>query len=517
MMKKGISLILCVWLCLLTMQTVYGFEEEPLEKINHLNLSHLEYMSDMPGYARTTEPILLKANTTYTLVMSEAFLGQYWNFPEMMEIEVEDNDGTPVYAERPILDMTHQRAYMTFDTGEGFMNILKMPVNDQLNYEVILYEGVYADFPGFIPFVEDSEPLEYHGVLPIDYDQQPSLDVIKSYVTAKNPQGSVITSTLIYDEYSTSSKLPGTYHLVFETVYHAIKKRYHLDIRIFDLTPPELTIEQGVDIPVDQKWSIDELKDLVMIQDNVDTLNSMNLYVVSDTYSEATTIGSYHVTFGIKDIAGNEGTVMIPIELIDRTGPVVKGPSSIYLYTTDTPITNAAIQQKLQATDAVDGSNITITIPVNEYNQTTMPGRYKVHFSVKDTQQNETIFIVYVHVIDNRGPSFEQSELILLKTTADQMSEDDIVDWLRDQLNLSGYHVQNLQILYNEYASNQNEKGSYYVYFTYDIEGESYTSRVRIDVKKKELPWLIIGSSLAGVIFITGGLWIYLKRKRHNP
>ena len=197
--------------------------------------------------------------------------------------------------------------------------------------------------------------------------------------------------------------------------------------------------------------------------------------------------------------------------------PVVRGPSSIYLYTTDTPITNAAIQQKLQATDAVDGSNITITIPVNEYNQTTMPGRYKVHFSVKDTQQNETIFIVYVHVIDNRGPSFEQSELILLKTTADQMSEDDIVDWLRDQLNLSGYHVQNLQILYNEYASNQNEKGSYYVYFTYDIEGESYTSRVRIDVKKKELPWLTIGSSFAGVIFITGGLWIYLKRKRHNP
>lgn len=516
-MKKIICLLLCAWLGLISIQTVYGFEEEPLEQVNHLDLSKLEYMWDMPGYARTTEPILLKANTTYTLVMSEVFLGQHWNFPDMMEIEVEENDGTPVYAERPILDLANQRAYMTFETGEGFMNILKMPVNDQFNYEVILYEGVYANFPGFVPYVKDSEPLEYHGVLPLDYDQQPSIEVIKSYVIAKNPQGSVITSTLIYDEYSSSNKLPGTYHMIFETMYHAIKKRYHLDVRIFDITPPELTIEQGVDIPVDQKWSLDDLRMLVMVQDNVDSLDPMNLYVMSDTYSEATTIGTYQVTFGLKDASGNEGTVMIPIELIDRTGPVVKGPSSIYLYTTDEPMTNLTIQSKLQVSDAVDGTNVTITIPINEYNQTTIAGRYKVHFSVKDTQQNETIFIVYVHVIDNRGPSFEQSELILLKTTADQMSEEDIVDWLRNQLNLSGYHVQNLQILYNEYASNQSEKGSYYVYFTYDIEGESYTSRVRIDVEKKELPWMTIASSFVGVIVISTGLWIYLKRKRHNP
>jgi len=513
-MKKIIILILSAWIGMMTMQNVYGYDGIPLVYINHLDLSKLEYMWDMPGYARTTQSMQLKPNTTYTLVLSETFLGQHWNFPETMEIEMEEDNGSLVYAERPMLDLLNMRAYMTFLTGEGRMHILKMPVNDQVNYEAIVYEGTYANFPGFIPYVKSSEPLEYRGVLPLNVDQQPNLETIKSYVIAKNPFGQVISSTLIYDEYSTSTKRPGTYQMVFETTYYAIKKRYYLDVRVFDLTPPELSIEGSLEIPVNQKWSIQEIKNQITIHDNVDTLSTSDLFIISDTYSTATTVGSYQMTLGIVDQAGNQATLIVPIELVDRKGPNVKGPSSIYLYTTDTPITNAQIQSKLLVSDDVDGPNVTVNIVINEYNQTTTPGRYKVHFSAKDTQLNETIFIIYIHVIEHRGPSFEQSELILLKTTADQMSEEEIIDWLKNQLNLSGYHVQNLEILYNEYASNSQTMGSYYVYFTYDIDGETYTSRIRIDVEKKPFPWVPFTASIGGLLVITSCVWLYLKRKK---
>lgn len=513
-MKKIICFVLCAWVFMITLQTVYAFNEEPLDYVNHLDLSKLEHMWDMPGYARTVEPMILKANQTYTLVMSEAFLGQHWSFPELMEIEMEENSGTPVYAERPVIDLVNMRAYMTFETGEGLMSILKMPVSDSMNYEAIVYEGVYADFPGFIPFVKQTEPLEYYGVLPLDVDQQPSLETIKGYVVAKNPFGGVISSTLIYDEYSSSTKQPGTYHMVFETVYHAIKKRYYLDVRVFDLTPPTLSFEGTLDIPVDQKWHLDDIKSEITIFDNVDSLTVSDLYIMSDTYSSATTVGSYQMTFGIVDQAGNQASIIVPINLVDRKGPNVKGPSSIYLYTTDSPLSNSQIQSKLIVHDDVDGSNVTVSISINEYNQTTTPGRYQVRFQAQDTQLNTTMFIVYVHVIENRGPVFEQSDLILLKTTADQMNEGEIIDWLRNQLNLSGYTVQNLHILYNEYDTNAQQKGSYYVYFTYDYEGETYTSRLRIDVEKQPLPWVPIVSSIGGCVVLASGIWIYLKRKR---
>src|SRR3989339_875916 len=458
-MKKCLSLVLVCMLFLFNSFQSYAFNEVPLERVNYLDLSQLVYDPIDIGSAYTNEPMSLKPNTTFTFVVSRNFLGEQWDSLSNIEIEIEEFTGSYYFAGYLTKDDVNQRAYITFTTTEGLIHLYGIPVKDLHNYDIMVYEGEYTDFPGFVPYHEDSEQLEYFGVLPLDVDSQPTLEVIQSYVVAKNPFGVVIPTSLVYDDYSISEKKPGTYQMVFETIYHQIKKRYYLDVRVFDLVAPIITLEAT-------------------------------------------------------DSSGNTSTLNIPIQLIDIEGPVIQGPSSIYLYATDTPLTNVEVQQKLLINDDVDGSNVTVNLITNHYNQQTIPGVYQMTFEAKDQAQNSSTFDILIHVIENRGPVFEQSDLILNKTTADQMTEAEMITWLREQLLLSGLHATDIIILYNEYEEHNKESGSYYVYLSYQVDGSPMTSRIRIDVEEKPSPILSYAIPASAILLIGSGIFIWIKRKK---
>ncbi len=513
-MKKLCSLLLIIMLMLASSIDAKAYDEPELERVNYFDLSLLVYDYDKENTAFTDQPITLKPNGTFTLVVSKTFLGDLWFSLGDFEIEVEELNGSYYHVDFFEKDEGNQRAFLTFSTNEGFIHLYGIPVKDQHNYEMMIYEGLYADFPGFVPFHEPGEQLMYFGVLPLDFDSQPSLEVIKSYVVAKNPFGDVIPSTLVYDEYSISDKKPGSYQMVFETLYHQIKKRYYLDIRIFDMVAPSLSIESLLSIPLKDMWSLDEIKQRVTISDNVDFMSYQDLVVVSDTYSTAMTLGTYKVVLEAMDSSGNKSVIEVNIELIDVIGPEIKGPSSIYLYATDAPLTNLEIQQKLKVTDDVDGTNVTIQMVANTYLQKTIPGVYQVSFEAKDQTLNATRFDMLIHVIENRGPVFEQSDLILSKTTADQMTEAEVINWLRDQLLLSGLHATDIVVLYNEYEEHHKESGSYYVYLSYQVDGVQMTSRVRIDVKEEPFPIHYVLIPATGLSLVGLGVLVWFKRKK---
>lgn len=512
---KKISCLVCMLLStLLVLTSTRAFDQEPLERINHLNLSQLVYNKDIQGSARTQTSIILKPNTTYTIVMSQSFLGQTWDYLDQTYIEIEEASGSRYYQDYMTVDSVNGRAYFTFETGEGLIDLCDVPVDDQDNYEIILYEGTYADFPGFMPYVDADDPLEYFGVLPVDYDTQPTLETIKSYVIAKNPFGGTISSTLIFDAYTISNKLPGTYQMVFEANYNDIIKRYYLDVKVMDITAPTLSIDGTLEIPLKDKWTIDDIKKEVMINDNVDTLSWTDLVVTNDTYTDAESLGNYQISFSATDSSGNTNTIDISITLVDRQGPKIIGPTSIYLYTSDATLSNADIQNKFTFNDDIDGANVTVSIITNEYQQTSTPGKYKITFKAVDQTQNVSLFNVYIHVIENRGPVFEHSELVIEKTTADAMTDQDVIDWLKEQLELSGIQATNIMVLYNEYETHEHEKGSYYVYMSYKVDGQDMTSRVRIDVEQKPVNvlWIIIPSS--GLLIAGTTAFIVLRHKK---
>lgn len=515
-MKKILSFILLTCFIPFLDFSVYADVDTPLVHVNLLDLEKLDYVNQS-SYAQYRIPLTLNQNVSYTIVASKAFLGSLWESASSIEFEVESLDGTYYHAGPPDIDFINERAYFTFFSASGTILIHKIPVDNQLNYEIILYEGQYQEFPGFIPYLYDEEQLDYHGVLPIDFDQKPTLDTIKNYVIAKSPYGETISSHIAFDDYSLSQKLPGSYRIIFETSFNHIIKRYHLQLKVFDMTPPQLSIEDTLYIPLTEKWSLDTIKGYVTVVDNVDMMTSTDLSVISDTYSGATMVGLYEIRVKATDSSGNSSTLSIPVELIDTVGPVIEGPTSMYIYTTDTPLTNTQIQARFKFYDMVDGLNVNVMLTYNEYQQTQTPGKYMMTFRAIDLSDNVSYFNVFMHVIDNKGPVFETSELILVQSASSPLSDEDIVDWLSEQLSKLGHQATHIKLLYNEYESHRSKPGSYYVYVSYRIHDEDMTSRIRIDVEDKHTPTWIFVSAISGATMTIGlAVWFIMKRKTHN-
>lgn len=515
-MKKILSIIMLFGLIITYINLLVSADvDEPLTHVNLLDLSKLDYQHGS-YYAKYRSTLELAPNTTYTIVLSRDFLGSLWSVASSLEFEVESPDGSYYHAGPPDIDLDHERVSFSFFSALGLIEILKIPVDHQSNYEIVLFEGEYHDFPGFSPFLSASEVLEYHGVLPVDYDQRPTLDMIKHYVVAKSPYGNTISSFVAFDNYTLSEQLPGTYRIVFETSFNHIVKRYYLQLRIFDMTAPSLSIEDKLYISLTDKWTLSHILSHVTVIDNVDTIYTHQLSVISDTYTHATTVGTYELVVKAEDNSGNSSTLSIPIELIDTVGPVIEGPQTIYMYTTDTPLTNQQIQNRFRFYDYVDGINVNIMMTHNEYQQKQIPGKYRITFRAIDLSDNVTYFDAYIHIIDNKGPIFETSELILVQSPSSPLSDEDIIDWLSQQLSSMGHQATHIKMLYNEYENHQKTPGSYYAYLSYRIQDETMTTRVRIDVTEKNtVNWVLVSSIGGVVITISLSSWFIFKRKKH--
>jgi len=481
---------------------------------NLLNLSNIRGYNDGLGFGQTYMPIQIKKTITYTLVFDADYLGgQLFEYISNYSLVIKGH-GT---VEAQILDYESDEnrglAYLEFimNTSE-WIHFEDFPLPWE-SHNAMLYEGRFVNFSGFEPFIHPDETMSYHGYLPIDYDHMMSLEQIKQLIIAKSPDGQVITYDTVKDEFSSSDKLPGTYHMEFKTSMHNITKRLYLEVRIFDLADPIITLLEPIEIPLANKWTIDQIKTKIQVSDNVDHLTVDDLDILIDTYSDAITVGTYTIKVQATDSSGNTSTLNIPISLVDKTRPVIHGPQAIYLYTTDAPLSNAQILSRFHATDDVDGA-VTTYIMTNTYQQTILSGRYEVHLGAHDKQGNTTNKMVYIHVIENRGPEFEMDESILEASIKDNMSEEDIIDWFKARLLSFGHQASHVRVIFNEYQNNKTESGSYYVYLTYQLGEEEYTSRIRIDVETEEKPSMILPISLGIGAISLGFIAFYLTKRK---
>ncbi len=484
--------------------------------LNHLSLSNLK----IHPYAYTAETISnipLVKHQWYTLAIDFDTLGRHLANLGDLWIEVEFFPGPysgDVYFET---DMANHRVFLEFMAEDNDFRITYMPIDDESNtYNIILYQGYYANFPGFEPYLHPSDTKITEGVLPMDYDHRLSFEDISNLVTAKDPMGNTLTKTLESDTYTGSSQLPGNYQMVFSTLYNQVRKRYILDIRVLDITAPVIHSGSIIEIPFSQRKTLQEIVGTLSVSDNVDVIAPSELIIVEDTYSSAHSVGNYHVKLRAIDSSGNQSEATVTIALVDRKGPSISGPSSIYVYTTDTPLTNEQIRSKFTAIDDVDGPNVTVSIHQNNYIQKTAPGIYWIEIGASDAQGNTTTFMLNVHVVDNRSPQFVIDTQILSKTTAESMTEAEIIDWFKAQMLSIGMSVSHVRILYNEYEEHHQKAGQYYVYLTYEEQGSEGITRILMDVSEadeKAIPtYILIPVSLI-IVVVSGLFYVKMKKK----
>ena len=486
MKKMMLFILVCLSLFMLQMIEIHAEGEYyplPVGE-NYLDLGNLAPRSDDPNFAYSMDPIRVKPNHWYTLVLDYEFLGQHSGFLEDLYILIAEYSGIDDYSLLIHDDRTNLRAYVEFEPVTDLIMILSLPMMP-ITYDAILYEGSYADFTGYEPFIDPSEVMSYFGVLPIDYDELLTTEQIKEYLKANDPYGNPLSVSIEEDAYSLSNKLPGTYQMIFMSTFNNITKRYFLDVRVFDGTAPLITIEGRITMPLTEKVNVESLLSQILVHDNVDAMDSTDLIIVDDTYTPATEVGLYEVTVSATDLSGNTSFLTFEVELIDCHGPDITGPLAIYLYTKDEPLSNSMILDKYVITDDVDGPNVIVSFELNNYNQQTLPGTYMMTILAKDTLNNISRFSLNIHVIENGGPIFTTDEIVLSLDTASEMSDNQLIEWFTNHTLSAGYSVSHVRVMFNEYENMEKTAGSYYVYLSYQVNGEQQTSRMRIDVENQ--------------------------------
>jgi hypothetical protein len=515
---KKLLILLCMFLlsCGAFMSSTFAEESVSYPRgKNYLNLQNFRYHNDRTDLGDTFEHIRVKSFVWYTLVLDYEFIGQHAGYPEYIKVLIEEGFGDDFYYEYMTDDPYNGRVYVEFMPVLDWIRLHEIPVDNTRNYDAILYEGLYTDFFGYEPYICETEILEYGGTLPIDYDHQLTTEQIKSFIIAKDPYGGSLEYVVETDDYSSSLKTPGSYEMVFVSTFNRISKKYFLDIRVFDLTSPIITLSGDIQVQLSEKLTIDEIKQLISVTDNVDEISPSDLVVIQDTYSSATTVGHYSITVEATDLSGNTSSLVVPIQLVDLVGPTISGPFSIFLYTTDPALTNQQILNRFNVYDDVDGSNVSFDIITNNYNQQTSPGIYQMALRAGDTQYNFTYKNIEIHVIENRGPIFIEDETIIQASSAENMTDQDIIDWFKNLTMSSGLTVSQVSVLYNEYEGNEKLGGSYYVYLNYELDGQIQTSRIRIDVKEEKIEpnYLLLGT-IGGSVSLGFLTFFIIKKKK---
>lgn len=509
------TIVLCLLMFVMGVMMTSSLATEPTEVLpggkNLIDLNTF-YRTEFDNFGHSKDhSIYVNVGQTYTLVMDYDYVAHCFDMLEEFEYR---NISTlnPEYVEY-VFDDVNERVYAEFVPTENYISIYSLPVPrgvDTMNYHVILYEGDYASFSGFEPYVEPSFIFEESGALEIDVDHMLSFAEIEALVVAKDPYGSMIEKTVVSSTFEEEAT-PGSYEVIFEARSNLLARRYVLNVTVIDQTAPVISGPETLTYDISKKPTRNVVKEQYSALDNVDGI--VDITFGTDTYTYASKLGTFLLELKAKDSSGNETILGVKVTLVDQTAPNLKGPLDLYVYTTDVPLSEADILSMYSAIDVVDPACV-VTLEDEMYVQTQTPGIYEVTISSTDIHGNTAERMVYIHVIDNRGPSFDVDELYIETTTNNMMNTEHVVSQFINHMQTKQMKVENVNVIYNEYESHETQTGDYYVYLNYDLDGESYTSRVLINVS--DTPFVFSPYYLFGLVPVLGLATYFIYKKRRG-
>jgi len=510
-MKKTLMILIIMSMMVLTSNFTYADSTNNLNmsKENCLNLKDVIQYDNNSNFGYTKNLVSVTPNATYTLIMSYDYIGEYLEVVLNSDFEFELQSNNQPFAYSYVDDKDHMRVYTEFVAIEDFY-IFYIPYlmnKNVANYDIMLYEGTYDEFEGFEPYVGYAFERDVYAELELDYNALITTEEVLSYVEALDHQGEAISLVILEDTFTSSEKIPGTYQMTLYAMSNGLYKTLHLNIIIRDITAPEIIGDSSIVVSYDNKLSFEEIISLFDVVDNVDQLSNDDIQIIDEGgYSEQADLGTYEMILSVSDLSGNETDKAITLHIEDQHAPSISGPLNLTIYTTDEPYTNSYIVNQFDVTDDYD-AELDITIEEDYYLQSQVEGIYMMTLKAVDQSGNEAKVEIKIHVIENAGPIIEINNPIIETTTDEQLSASDIDKYLKNELTQLNSKIKNVSIIYNEYDNHQEQPGSYYVYYEYELDDEIYESRILINVSEENSIfdyWYYIVASIgvAGTIFI---------------
>lgn len=477
---------------------------------NYLDLRNI--IRTEPRDLDMERPIKVKNEQTYTLVMGIEYIGvdnysqdeyPFFNLCngsgcEEMDLEV---------------DLDNERWYITFLTTDEVFKFENLPVYASTGYDLILYEGTYADFSGYERYMSYPKTI-YEGVYLVNYDEPILESAIKTTIRAvDNFDGTSVKPVKVSDNYSNRTDKIGSFLIEYEVRDRMDNTSvYKMHVKVVDVKAPILTGQLSYTAEAKSvSLTIDQMINNMSVSDNVDTLSKSNIQVVSDDFTQnKDNVGEFPVVLRATDTSGNQSEQTVKVIIKDTVAPTVKGPDVLYTYLNDVPKTLEQIRSLYTSYDRFDGDITSgIVIDLNGY-KGNMLVVYEIYIKSTDIAGNRTIRTVHLHILDDVAPVFSTIEPVITSEALALMTQADIVSWFQTELLKKGHNANNVKVLLNEFEHGKNLKAAY-IYFEYEVEGTLHQTRAKVDIVKPKTNHSYIYISAATVLSL--GLGFYIKKR----
>ena len=454
-------------------------------------------------FVNTVEPITIKPNTNYTLVIDERFYE--WDLWQEYFHEWSMNDKEIVVTPTHYVSETYGNwVYATFQSTNNQLILDGIIVHSYLKtdegypFKMMLFEGQMDDFKGYFGYGSNFEYQQ--GYLLLDVDNQLPIEEVKGLVSVEDAK----TFNILESTYELNVA-KGMYHILYEAYDESLNYAYYqLNVHVVDTTPPVISGKKFYNIEaIHYDLNESDIRSALSIEDNVDgIINNSNLIIKEDTFSGNSEIpGSYHILYEVFDSSNNSATYTVKVNVYDGRGPVFEGPSIIYQNIKDGPVHISHILSLLKANDEIEGET---PITLIENNQDLTIGKKTVIFESKDSANNTTRYTFIVVMVDNQAPIFQTSPLILSYEVIKTMSQEDMVSWIQSNIP----NALNIEIIHNEAL--YDKKGN--IHFSYELEGVTHYNMISYAPKPTfVLPIIIVSVIVLNMVFLI----VYFKKKKY--
>jgi hypothetical protein len=458
---------------------------------NLMDLNNI-YMDETSLLGSTIEPIDVIQGHSYTLVIDEPVIGQHFTYLDEYPVKIIQNYETLSYPMR--VDWSKQVFYIEFVASDRSIELENLPLEFQSNYNVMLYEGLYSEFKHFFPFHES--PRIETFVIPYDIVDESHYDLLNT-----SEFGITSNTIKVFDDrlYTTDRS-----HVVFNILGEALWYEFIL-VGLDSLKPTFDAINIERTTPFDNE---EELLNLLNIQDNVTSFENLSIEWITP-FDAINQEGTHQVIIHLKDEANNLLVIDVTLTMVlDQIPPVIDGPSSIYIYTNESSMTDDMILSRYIATDnkAIE----TFVISSNQYAQTKIPGVYQVVLKATDIQKLSITKTIMIHVINNEQTLQSLPSWMVTLTIYETMTDDDIKSFIESHLIDQGLSTSGLLINSQNFKLNASNPGIYEI----NYQTEEVIGTVQVEVLSTLESVSVIVYVLIGSFIVIGGTSIYIMKRK---
>lgn len=268
-------------------------------------------------------------------------------------------------------------------------------------------------------------------------------------------------------------------------VFTSTSSRLYLRTLSFDGLRPALSGQENFAVSVDDPKPVSYFQSFLTAIDETDGDITDSIYIVNDNYTpNKAVLGTWEVTFGVQDAAGNESTLLVYITVADVTAPVITGNSTKVQISYTKTYDIAAFKSTLSITDNYDTlSNSDIVIHSDGYtsNKSNL-GTYTIIFRGTDDSGNYVDFTKQVEVIDDVAPIIN-GPTTLTKPAASILTLAEIKSQLSATDAKDGNLTSSITVVEDNYTGNGNKVGNYTITFRVaDSKGNETTHVVTVTV-----------------------------------